>query len=353
MEELKNLLAKLSNAHGISGYEDEIREIIKEELEDYVDEIRIDNLGNIICVKNGSDLELMIAAHIDEIGFMVKYIDDKGFIRITPIGGWFDQTVLNQRVILHGSKGKVYGVLGCKPPHLMKNDERNKVIKIENMFVDVGASSKDEVIEMGITVGTPITIDREFAVLGEKKVTGKAFDNRAGVAAMIEAIKQTKSDATIYAVGTVQEEVGLKGARTSAFALEPDAAIALDVCIAADFPGTESAYMDIKAGGGPAITVVDASGRGLIASKKVIEWLKTTAEKHSIPYQLEVAEGGTTDATAIHLTKAGIPTGVVSVPTRYIHTPVEVLDLEDLKNTASLTAKALETAEKYFKPKRR
>jgi endoglucanase len=345
--EIKNLLARLSNAHGISGYEDEIREIVRKELEGYVDEVRIDALGNVICIKNGSKLELMLAAHMDEIGFMVKYIDEKGFIRITPIGGWFDQTVLGQRVVLHG-KRKVFGVIGCKPPHLMKEDEAKKMVKIGDMFVDIGANSKEEVQEIGVEIGTPVTVDREFVQLGGKRVTGKAFDDRVGVVAMVEALRQTKSDATIYAVATVQEEVGLKGARTSAFALEPHAAIALDVCITTDFPGTESAHLDVKLGKGAAITVVDAAGRGLIASKKVIEWLKTTAEKYSIPYQMEVAERGTTDATAIQLTRAGIPTGVVSVPARYIHSPIEVIDLEDLKNASLLVARAVERAGEYF-----
>ncbi len=348
MEEIKSLLKKLSDAHGISGYEDDIREIIKAELEDYVDEIKVDKLGNVICIRNGSEFKEMIAAHMDEIGFMVKFIDEKGYIRFTPIGGWFSQIALGQRVILHGSKGKVYGVIGCKPPHLMKNDERKKAIEFKDMFIDVGAGSREEVLEMGIEVGTPITIDRELVDLGRGKVTGKALDDRVGIAVMIQALKETKSDATIYAVGTVQEEVGLKGARVSAFAIEPDVAIAVDVCVATDFPGAESAHMDIKLGKGPAITVVDAGGRGLIASKNVLKWLRETAEKHGIPYQLEVAEGGTTDATAIHLTKAGIPTGVLSVPARYIHSPVEVVDLEDVKNCSLLVAKALERAEKYF-----
>ncbi len=348
VKRLGDLLKRLSDAHGISGYEDEIRDIIKGELEDYVDEIRVDKLGNLICVKNGSEFKEMIAAHMDEIGFMVKQIDDKGFIRFTPIGGWFSQIVLGQRVILHGRKGKVIGVVGCKPPHLMKEDERKKAVEIKDMFIDVGAGSRDEVLEMGIEVGTPITVDRELKEMGRGRVTGKALDNRVGVAVMIEALKETKSDATIYAVGTVQEEVGLKGARVSAFAIEPDVAIAVDVCVASDFPGAESAHMDIKLGSGPAITVVDASGRGLIASRRVLEWLRSTAERFEIPYQLEVAEGGTTDATAIHLTKSGIPTGVISVPARYIHSPVEMIDLEDLKNTVLLVARSLETAKDYF-----
>jgi len=345
--EILNLIRKLSNAHGISGFEDEIREIVKSELEEHVDEIRIDKMGNIICIKNGSNLKLMVAAHMDEIGFMVKFIDEKGFLRITPIGGWFSQIAVGQRVIVHG-KEKVYGVIGCKPPHLMKEDERKKAVEIKDMFVDVGAESREDVLKMGIEVGNPVTIDRDVQVLQNKKITGKAFDNRAGLAMMIEAIKKTKSDATIYAVGTVQEEVGLKGARTSAYSIEPDAAIATDVCVAADFPGAESSYMDVKLGKGPAITIADASGRGLIASKKILDWLRNTAEKNKIPYQLEVAEGGTTDATAISLTKAGIPAGVVSIPARYIHSPVEVIDLQDLENGSVLIARALETAKDYF-----
>lgn len=343
-----DLISKLSNAHGISGYEDHIKEIIREELEDYVEDIEVDNLGNIICTKNGTGPEVMLAAHMDEIGFMVKFIDDKGFIRFTPIGGWFDQLALGQRVILHGDKGKVYGVIGSKPPHLMKNEEKKKAVEIKDMFIDMGAASKDEVKEMGVDVGTTITLDRELARSG-KKITGKAFDDRAGIAGMIEAVKQTNSESTIYAVGTVQEEVGLKGARTSAFSIEPDVAIAIDVCVATDFPGGDTAYMDIKLGGGPAITVADASGRGLIASKKILQWLKTSAENNEIPHQMEVAEGGTTDATAIHLTKAGIPTGVVSIPSRYIHSPVEVIDPQDVKNTSLLVARATESVDNYFK----
>ena len=289
----------------------------------------------------------MIAAHMDEIGFMVKFIEDSGFLRITPIGGWFSQTALNQRVVLHTKKGKIFGVIGSKPPHFMKEDERKKVIEIKDMFVDIGANSKDETKKMGVEIGTPVTIDRECVRIGDK-LTGKAFDNRVGVAAMIEAVRKTESRSTIYAVGTVQEEVGLKGARVSAFEIEPDVALAIDVAPSTDYPGAENVKIDVKIGKGPVITVADASGRGLIANKKVLEWLTKTAEENGIDYQLEVGEGGTTDATAIHLTKSGIPTGVVSIPARYIHTPVEVISLQDAVKTAELIAKALETSESYL-----
>ncbi len=347
MSGIEDLIIRLSNAHGISGYEDEIREIIREELEDHVDEIRIDRMGNVICIRNGNEFTEMIAAHMDEIGFMVKYIEDSGYLRITPIGGWFSQTAVNQRVVLHGKKGKVLGVLGCKPPHFMRDEERKKIIEIKDMFIDVGAGSRDEVKEMGIDIGTPVTIDRECKKLG-KFLTGKAMDDRAGVAVMIEAVKRTRTDATVFAVGTVQEEVGLKGARTSAFSITPDVALALDTAPSTDFPGAENVKIDVKLERGPVITVADASGRGLIAPKRVLDWLVETAESNKIAYQLEVGEGGTTDATAIHLTKEGIPTGVISVPARYIHTPVEVISLKDLDLSAELVARSLETARKYF-----
>ncbi len=341
------LIKRLSNAHGISGFEDEIREIIRAELEGHADEIKLDSMGNLIATRNGSEFELMIAAHMDEIGFVVKKIDEKGFIRVAPIGGWFSQIALAQRVVLYG-KQKVYGVIGCKPPHLMKDEERKKAIEISDMFIDVGAKSKEEVLSLGIDVGTPVAVDREVAMLASRRITGKAFDNRVGVAVAIEAFRRSKSDATLHFVATVQEEVGLKGAKTSTFALDPDVAIAIDSCVAADFPGSESAHMDISLGKGAVIAVIDASGRGIIVSQPVLRWLKETAEKYKIPYQLEVAEGGTTDATAINLTKSGIPAGVVSVPARYIHSPVEVVDLGDVESAVELVARASENVKEYI-----
>jgi len=341
------LIKRLSNAHGISGFEDEIREIIRAELEGHADEIKLDSMGNLIATRNGSEFELMIAAHMDEIGFVVKKIDEKGFIRVAPIGGWFSQIALAQRVVLYG-KQKVYGVIGCKPPHLMKDEERKKAIEISDMFIDVGAKSKEEVLSLGIDVGTPVAVDREVAMLANRRITGKAFDNRVGVAVAIEAFRRSKSDATLHFVATVQEEVGLKGAKTSTFALDPDVAIAIDSCVAADFPGSESAHMDISLGKGAVIAVIDASGRGIIVSQPVLRWLKETAEKYKIPYQLEVAEGGTTDATAINLTKSGIPAGVVSVPARYIHSPVEVVDLGDVESAVELVARASENVKEYI-----
>ena len=349
MSDIKSLLEKLSNAHGISGWEGSIQEIVKDEIAPYVDEVRVDKLGNLIATKKGEKPSIMIDAHADEIGLMVKHMDEKGFIRFLRIGGWFDQTLLNQRVIIHTSSGPIVGVIGSKPPHVMKEEERKKVVEARDMFIDIGCSCQEDVEKLGIRPGTPISIDRTFASLQGDSVTGKAFDNRAGLIIMIEALKRTKSKSTIYAVAAVQEEVGLKGAKIAAFGLDPDLAIAADVTIPGDHPGIEKKDAPIEMGKGPVLVLADASGRGIIATPQVIEWLTGTAREFEIPVQLEASDGGTTDATAIHLTRSGIPTGVISVATRYIHSPVEVLSISDIDKAAELMARSLETAKRYFK----
>jgi len=349
MKKMRSLLEKLSNAHGISGHEGNICELVRAELKPYVDEIRVDSLGNLIATKKGSPPSVMLAAHMDEIGLMVKCVEDSGFIRFVKVGGWFDQTLLNQRVILHSKKGPLVGVIGSKPPHRMEEEEAKRVVKADDMFIDVGASSKKDAEKLGAIPGVPITVDREFRTLTDNMVTGKAFDNRAGLVMMIEALKRTKAKSTIYAVGTVQEEVGLKGAKTSAFGLGPDVALAMDITIAGDHPGIEKKDSSIEIGKGPSITVMDAAGRGIITPVPVLRWLEETAKKDKIPYQLDVSDGGTTDATAIQLTKAGIPSGTLSMPMRYAHSPVEVLSLKDLDRCAELVARALETVGKYFR----
>ena len=348
---MEELITKLSNAHGISGSEDNIRAILEEELKPYADEIRTDKMGNLIVVRKGDGPSIMLAAHMDEIGLMVKYIDDNGFLRFVTIGGWFDQTLHSQRVIVHTNNGPIPGVIGSKPPHVMKDEDRKKPIKTDDMFIDVGAKDKEDAEKMGIEVGTPVSMDMEVKKLANGKITGKAFDNRAGCAIVIETMKQLAEQdikATLYVVGTVQEEVGLKGARTSAYGLNPDVAIAIDTTIPGDHPGIDKKDSVLETGKGGVITVVDASGRGIIANPQILKWLKETADKNDIPYQMDVGDGGTTDATAIHLTRDGIPTGVLSVATRYIHSPVEVLDLADLKYCADLLTKAIQNVNDYF-----
>ncbi|HUU75720.1 MAG TPA: M42 family metallopeptidase [Methanoregulaceae archaeon] len=335
------LLHKLSNAHGLSGSEGNILQIVKSELKGFVDDIYEDRMGNVVAVKKGNDFSIMLAAHTDEIGLMVKSIDEKGFLRFVTLGAWYPPTLYNQRVLLHVNRGMVYGVLGGKPPHKMDDEEKKKGVKVDQMFIDVGATSREEVEGLGIEVGTPVTLDRDVAELANGRITGKAFDNRAGVALLIKTMQKTNSPFTLYAVFTVQEEVGLKGAKTSAFSLNPDCAVATDVTFPGDHPGIELHDVPVEMGKGPIITIVDASGRGLIASRAMVRWLKDTATMHDIPVQVEVGSGGTTDATAIHLERGGIPSTTLSIPTRYIHSPVEVVDIHDVETGVRLLVEAL------------
>lgn len=341
------LLKKLSDAHGLSGFEGNIKSIVRKELDGYVDEISEDKLGNLIAIKKGSGMSVMIASHMDEIGLMVQYIDDKGFIKFVGIGGWYNPTLHTQRVLLHGTKGPVSGVIGSKPPHVMTPEDRKKEIKIEDLFIDIGASSAEEVAELGIEIGTPVTIEQELIRLANDRVTGKALDNRVGVLVLIETLKKMKTSMTVYAVFTVQEEIGLKGAKVSAFALNPDIAIATDVTIPGDHPGVSKKEASPEMGKGPVLVIASASGRGLLADQRLTSWLRNAGDKMKIPYQLEVGDGGNTDASIINLVRDGIPSIPLSVPSRYIHSPVEVVDLKDVQGTIDLLVEALKKKPKF------
>ncbi|KUG20223.1 MAG: M42 family metallopeptidase [Methanomicrobiaceae archaeon] len=340
---VKELLQRLSDAHGVSGNEGSLRELVKSEIAGHVDEIREDAMGNLIAVKRGDGFSIMLAAHMDEIGLMVQYIDDRGFIRFVTLGGWFWPSLYNQRVMLHGRKGMIRGVIGGKPPHMLKEEERKKEIKIEEMFIDIGAASAKEVEEAGIEIGTPITIDFASADLAGNRMTGKALDNRVGVALLIETLRQAESPHTIYGVFTVQEELGLKGAKVSAYSINPDCAIATDVTIPGDHPGIEKKDASVEMGKGPVLVLVSASGRGLMADRRMADWLRETAERNGIPIQVEVGTGGNTDATIIHLERGGIPSIPLSVAARYIHSPVEVVDIGDVEAAIRLLVEALKS----------
>ncbi len=351
LKEIESLLKKFTQAHGISGSENNIRDLLEIEIEPYVDTIRKDVMGNLIATKKGEGPSVMLAAHMDEIGLMIKYIDDNGFLRFVGIGRWFDQVLLSQRVVVHGRKGSIPGVIGSRPPHLMNDDDRKKPVKMEDMFIDIGAKDREDAENLGIEIGTTATIDREFVSLANGKITSKAIDDRAGLVVLIEVMRRLskhKIEANIYAVGTVQEEVGLKGAKTCTFGICPGIALAIDATSPGDYPGVSKIDSSVEIGKGPVITIADALGRGLIAHSGVLKWLKETASENKIPYQLSVGSGGTTDATSIHLTKGGIPTGRVSIATRYAHSPVEVLDVSDVEACISLIVKAIENVGRYF-----
>ena len=342
-DRLVRLLARLSNAHGVSGSEGAIREIVREELAGRVDDLYEDRFGNLVAVKRGDDFSVMLASHMDEIGFLVKYVEKEGFLRVAPIGGWYAPIVAGQRVWVHGAKGPLSGVLGMKPPHVMDDDERKKPLKIEEMFIDVGAESADAVKELGVGPGTPVTIDREFCTLGGDRVSGKAFDNRAGVALLVEVLRRAESPSTVYGVFTVQEEVGLKGAKVSSYALDPDCAVATDVTIPGDHPGVQLRDAPVEMGKGPVVSIADANGRGIIAHPAMLAWLRAASASCDVPVQWEVGSGGTTDASSIHLSREGVPSTVLSIPARYIHSPVEVIDLRDLEAGIELLVTALRT----------
>ena len=340
---MKELLKKLSESCGISGIEENVREIIKDELDGKVDSMETDIMGNVITTHKGVEGKpsVMLASHMDEIGLMVSYIDDEGFIRFVKIGGINDQMLLNQQVYIQTEDGEVPGVIGSKPPHITSAEEAKKIIPYQNMFIDIGANSKEQAEEL-VSVGDAIVFHTEFRECLNDLVMGKALDNRVGCAVMVEVMKQLDDvDATVYGVGTVQEEVGLKGAKTSAFKLNPDMAIALDVTISGDHPGVKPEDASVKAGKGPVISLADASGRGLITHPMMKKLLIEAAEAADIEYQVEVGDGGTTDATAIHLTREGIATATLSSASRYIHTPTSVVNMKDVEDTVKLIVEFL------------
>ncbi len=343
--EFFELLKRLADAFGVSGFEDDIREIVIKELEPYADKVEIDRWGNVVAVREGSSgLRVMWAAHMDEIGFLVRAIDEKGFLYLSPVGGWSDVIVPGQRLRIRLEDGRLIpGVVGMKPPHLLSPEEQKQVPQLSKLFVDIGVTSRDEAERLGLRPGLPVDLDRETVRLAGTRVTGKAMDDRVGLAVMIWAFRKYRGEATVYAVATVQEEVGLKGARVAAYRLNPDVAIALDVTTANDVPGVGVQDRVAELGKGPAIKVADGRGAsGLIAHPKVFKLLVDTAREEGIPYQLEVLPGGTTDAAAIALTREGVPAGVISIPARYIHSPVEVVDLEDALNAARLLVASTE-----------
>ena len=334
---MKDLLKRLSEACGISGFEDEIREILKEELKDCVDEMETDIMGNLITTHKGKEGKpsVMLASHMDEIGLMVNFIDDDGFLRFVKIGGINDQMLLNQKIYVQGVNGEVPGIIGSKPPHITSAEEAKKIVSYKDMFIDIGAKDKEQA-ESLVSIGDAIVFHTDFEECLNDLVMGKALDNRVGCAIMAKVMQQLDTDATVYGVGTVQEEVGLKGAKTSAFKLNPDMAIALDVTIAGDHPGVKPEDASVKAGAGPVISFTDASGRGLITHPMMKKLLVEAAEAAGIDYQVEVGDGGTTDATAIHLTREGIATATLSAGSRYIHTPISVVNIKDMEDTVKL-----------------
>jgi len=333
-------LSKLVKSVGVSGYEEEIAELIKSEMEKYTDSVEIDTLGNVIGLKKGNGKgKIMLAAHMDEIGFVVSHIDKNGFIFVSPVGGINVKTLIGTRVIVHG-EGKYYGVMGSIPPHMKKEKEKEKELSIEDIFVDIGAKNKDEVLKRGIDIGSIITYEGDLKKLSENRYTGKTMDDRIGVFILIETLKRVKSPYDLYFVATTQEEVGLRGARVSGYKISPDIGIAIDVTLAMDVPDVKEHRRITELGKGPAITVMD---RSVIGNRKLNSFIEKIAREEKIPLQRNILTGGGTDAGSIHLIKEGVVSTTLSIPTRFVHSPVECIDMRDVENAVNLLVKVLET----------
>jgi putative aminopeptidase FrvX len=335
-------LKQLSEAVGVSGHEDEVREVIIDAITDKVDEYRVDSIGNVIALKKGdgmSDLKVMVAAHMDEVGFMISQIEDSGLLRFFKVGG-LDDRILPAKMVWIGDK-KVPGAIGAKPVHLTERDERNKTIKYKQLSIDIGASSKAEAEKL-VQRGDYATFAVEFVELdpnGEswRTVRGKAFDDRVGCAVLIELLT-TQYPFDLHAVFTVQEEVGLRGAQVAAFAVDPDLAFALEGTGANEILTKKDVSPSTRLGHGPAITLQD---RSFIADRRLVRLLIDTAEELDIPYQIKQPGIGGTDAGAIHRTREGVPSVTVSVPCRYIHSPAAILSLDDFDHTVQLMRASL------------
>lgn len=340
---LYELLKDLCELIGPSGFEQDVQRFIKNEIQDKVDVLEIDSLGNLIATVKGTDPEMpsiLLAAHADEIGFIVKKIEPNGTLRFELLGGFDNRVLLAQPVAIKGTDGYIEGVIGTLAVHYVKWDDPKRIASHRDMYIDVGASSAEEVLEMGIKVGQPISYGSGLKLAGDKKrnrVVGKALDDRAGCAVLIELIDRLQANpekrhGDIYCVFTVQEEVGLRGASVLSPNKKPDFALAIDTTPTSDTYDVLMTGTRVL-GQGPCIKIADKS---LISHPLVTGLLEKVAGEQDIPYQQEIFMGIGTDAGAIHMTSTGVSSGVVSIPSRYTHTPIEIVDLDDLENTVRL-----------------
>ncbi|QGQ47471.1 M42 family metallopeptidase [Metabacillus sediminilitoris] len=343
-DETLTMLKDLTDAKGIPGNEREVRDVMKKYITNYADEVFTDNLGSLVAKKVGIEQgpKIMIAGHLDEVGFMVTKIDDKGFIRFQTVGGWWSQVMLAQRVTIVTRNGDITGIIGSKPPHILPAESRKKPVDIKDMFIDIGASSREEAMEFGVKPGDQIVPYFEFTVMkNEKMLLAKAWDNRIGCAIAIDVLKNLKGTDhpnVVYGVGTVQEEVGLRGAKTSANLIEPDIAFGVDVGIAGDTPGISEKEAASKMGDGPQIVLYDAS---MVSHKGLRDLVTDTADELNIPYQFESMPGGGTDSGSIHISANGVPALSITIATRYIHSHAAMLHRDDYENAVKLITEVI------------
>jgi endoglucanase len=328
-----------------SGFEQEVQRIIKEEMKKYTDSVKTDVHGNVIGVLNPNGTpRVMLSGHCDEIGFMVNYITDDGYIYFSAIGGVDASLLPGQRVLIHSDGGKVLGVVGKKSVHLMEEGEKKKVVELHKQWIDIGVKSKKEAKKL-VSVGDPITFCTDFQILRKNMAVSKGFDDKMGSFVVVEVLRllsKEKFSPSVFAVSTVQEEVGLRGARTSAFGINPDVGIAIDVTSASDYPDVDKKRVgDVAVGEGPVL------GKGANINPVIGRKLVEIAKREKIKYQFcGLPKGTGTDANIIQLTRSGVATGLVSVPCRYLHTPIEVISLDDLESASHLIAAFIKNLEK-------
>lgn len=332
-----DLLKELCETPGIPGREERLRAIVRRELSGLADEIRVDALGNLIAVKrNPGAPKLMIAAHMDEIGFVVSHIDkEKGWLRLVPLGGHDPRNMISQRVLVSTANGDLPGILfpGLKPPHIASDEDRKRQPSISDFFVDLGLPGS--VVREKVEIGDMVTLLRDFIRVGDC-YSSKALDDRLAIYIMIEALRRAQTSGfEVYAVATVQEEIGLRGALTSGYGVHPDVAIALDVTLAVDVPGVPEHEHVTKLGNGAAIKIMDSSA---ISHPKLVAYLRSLANNHQIKWQHEILPRGGTDAGAIQKVHAGVAVGTISIPTRYIHSSVEMVHQDDVEASIALLA---------------
>ncbi len=334
------LLETLSNARGVSGQELQVREMLTQAVQDHVDDCRVDSLGNLIVTKRARGsrrkpgLQVMLAAHMDEVGLLIVHHESNGHLRFSKVGG-IDDRVLLSKVVLIGPD-KVPGVIGVKPVHLLKSKEREQVMDSESMTIDIGAKTREEA-ESAVKIGDYATFATEFSEMGNDLVMGKALDDRAGCAALVELIRRDYP-VDLYGVFTTQEEVGLRGAQVAAYAIQPDLAFVLETTACDDSPKDKDVSPGTRLGGGPAITVADKT---VIADRRLVHLLIDTAKENHVPFQIKQPMIGGTDAGRIHLSQAGIRSAIVAIPTRYLHSPVSVLSRQDFDSMVALVSRTL------------
>lgn len=345
IKEQEKYLKTMVETHGTPGFEERVQVVFRDRLQtgEHIQDVHTDVMGSVWGVVKPTTpptthdpVRVLLDGHCDEIGFLVTYIDDSGYLWFLPSGGWDPEVVVSQRVLVHTKTGSIPGVIGKKAIHLMSPDDRKKKSELESLWVDIGAKDGEEAKKL-VRVGDQITMDAPFRRLLDGRAVAKSFDNRTGLYAVSECLRSLNPDhleASVYGVSAVQEEIGLRGARTAAFEINPQVAIAIDVTHATDYPDvSKKKYGELKLGAGPVI------GRGPNINQKVFERLVEVAEAQEIPYQVEAEPRGTgTDANVIQLTRSGVATGLVSLPLRYMHNPCEMMQTEDLDNLVKLLA---------------